>query len=306
MKRRQFLKAAALAGAGLSLSKYELPAIVPIERRGDPRLRLSCAAYSFRGHFGWMRGKEQKPAGKLIDMHGFIDLCVDYGCDGAELTSYFFKGGADERYYLNLRKHAFLHGIAISGTAVGNNFALPEGEALDKQVADVKSWIDKAAVLGAPHVRVFAGAAKGIDAAEARKMCIASLEECCDYAGKKGVFLGLENHGGIVAEAGGMLEIIEAVKSPWFGVNLDTGNFHTADPYGDLEKIAPYAVNVQLKVEMRAAGQKTKQPADLDRIVKMLRDSGYQGYVALEYEAKGDPFNEVPKYLDALRAAIEA
>ena len=304
MKRRQFLRSALLVGAGLSICRYQLPAVVPFERKGDPRLRLSLAGYSFRQSFGWMKGKQQRIAGRSMDMPGFIDFCAKHDC-AAELTSYFFKGGAGDDYYLDLRRHAFLRGVAISGTAVGNNFALPEGEARDKQIADVKKWIDRAAVLGAPHVRVFAGSAKGIDDAAARRMCVSALEESCEYAGKKGIFLGLENHGGIVATAEGMLDIIGAVKSPWFGCNLDTGNFHTEDPYGDLAKCAPYSVNVQLKVEMRAKGQKQNEPADLRRLVKILRDANYQGYVALEYEAKGDPWKEVPKYLDALRAAIE-
>jgi sugar phosphate isomerase/epimerase len=304
MQRRHLLKSGVLAGAGLTLSGAGLPAIEPIVRKGDARLKLSVAAYSFRKHFRWMKGREQKPAGRALDMRQFIDLCAGYGCEGTELTSYFFQGGADDAYYNGLRHYAFLRGIGISGTAVGNNFALPEGPARDEQIASVKGWIDRAAVLGAPHVRVFAGGAKGIDEATARRMCVSALEECCDYAGSKGVFLGLENHGGIVARAEGMLEIIAAVKSPWFGVNLDTGNFHTEDPYADLARVAPYAVNVQVKVEMRAAGQKEKEPADMKRLVRILSDSGYQGYVALEYEAKDDPFKEVPLYLDALRGAI--
>ena len=302
MHRRRFLQGALLAGAGFSLSRQSLPAIVPIERVGRPSMRLGLAAYSFRKNFAWMKGKPQKPAGRPIDMHGFIDFCAENGCDGAELTSYFFKPGGDG-YFRSLKRHAFLHGIAICGTAVGNNFALPAGEERDGQIADVKTWIDHAAVLGAPHIRVFAGAAKGIDAAKAREMCVSALEECCEYAGGKGIFLGLENHGGIVAEADGMLEIIKAVQSPWFGVNLDTGNFHTTDPYGDLARIAPYAVNVQVKIEMRAAGQQ-KEPADLNRVAKILRDAGYQGFVTLEYEAAGDPWQEVPKWLDRLRQAI--
>ena len=304
MQRRFLLKSGAMAGVGLALSGNPLSAIEPIVRKGQARMKLSVAAYSFRRHFRWMKGKEQKPAGRAIDMREFIDLCAGYGCEGTELTSYFFKGGADDAYYRGLRHYAFLRGIEISGTAVGNNFALPDGPARDEQIAAVKAWIDRAVVLGAPHVRVFAGGAKGIDEADARKLCISALEECCDYAGSKGVFLGLENHGGIVARAGGMLEIISAVKSRWFGVNLDTGNFHTEDPYADLARIAPYAVNVQVKVEMRAAGQKEKEPADMGRVAKILRDAGYQGYVALEYEAKGDPFKEVPLHLDALRGAI--
>ena len=306
MQRRYLLKSGVCAGAGLAISGAGLPAIEPIKRKGKARLRLSVAAYSFRQHFRWMKGREQKPVGRAIDMREFIDLCAGYGCEGAELTSYFFKGGADDAYYRGLRRYAFLKGIGICGSAVGNNFALPEGQARKEQIAAVKGWIDRAAVFGAPHIRVFAGSAKGIDDATARRMCVSALEECCDYAGSRGIFLGLENHGGIVARAEGMLEIIAAVKSPWFGVNLDTGNFHTEDPYGDLAKVAPYALNVQVKVEMRAAGQKAKQPADMKRLMKILSDCGYQGYVALEYEAKGDPFKEVPEYLDVLRGAIGA
>ncbi|MEZ5301206.1 MAG: TIM barrel protein [Verrucomicrobiales bacterium] len=107
-----------------------------------------------------------------------------------------------------------------------------------REIADVKAWIDRAAVLGAPHIRVFAYQSKEIDAAASRKLCIGALEECCDYAGTKGIFLGVENHGGIVAEADGLLEIIKAVQSKRIGVNLDTGNFHTDDLYGDLSASA--------------------------------------------------------------------
>ncbi|MEO5803982.1 MAG: TIM barrel protein, partial [Verrucomicrobiota bacterium] len=120
------------------------------------------------------------------------------------------------------------------------------------------------------------------------------------YAGKNGIFLGLENHGGIVAEADGILEIIQAVKSPWLGINLDTGNFHTADPYGDLAKIAPYAVNVQVKADIKKKDAAEKESTDLPRMFKILRETNYQGYVALEYEAK-DPWANVPVLLKQMK-----
>ena len=134
--------------------------------------------------------------------------------------------------------------------------------------------------------------------------CIEAMEECCEYAGAKGIFLGLENHGGLVAEPAGMLEILEGVKSPWLGVNLDTGNFHTDDPYRDLAKVAPWAVNVQVKVEMRPRGAKKKSPANLERVVAILREVNYQGFVVLEYEAKEDPMTAIPHHLENLRSAI--
>jgi sugar phosphate isomerase/epimerase len=169
----------------------------------------------------------------------------------------------------------------------------------------VKQWIDHAALLAAPHIRIFAGTVNpAMSKAEAKKLSIEAIEECCDYAGRKGVMLGLENHGGIVAEPADLLEIVHAVKSPWFGINLDTGNFQTDDPYADLAACAPYAVNVQVKGVIRRRGRKTDEPSDLKRIAKLLRDARYQGYVALEYEMPEDPWTAVPRLLDDLRAAI--
>ncbi len=313
ISRRHFLKlsgGASLAGAawGLHCSHPPAGAAEAFTRTGKSRLQLSMAAYSFRQYFkdsSHPRETETDPT-KRIDLFDFIDYCAEHGCAGTELTAYYFPKEANTDYFIRIKRHAFLRGIAISGTSVGNNFALPKGEQLDKQIADVKRWIDYAAVMGAPHIRVFAGSARGISDAEARKMCSGALEECCDYAGTKGIFLGLENHGGIVAEPEGLLEIVRAVKSPWIGINLDTGNFHTEDPYTDLGKIAPYAVNVQLKVEIKRKGQKENEPADLPRVVKILRDANYQGFVALEYEAKPDPWEAVPPVLKQMKQLFTA
>lgn len=299
LPRRQFLRIGAASLFAAPLAR----AIEPFARSGPPRMPLSLAAYSFRDFFKDNQGKVN-PDGKL-DMAGFIDYCAAHGCAGAELTSYYFPKDVTDDYLRQVRRHAFLRGVAISGTSVGNNFALPAGPERDTQIADVKRWIDRAAILGAPHIRVFAGAAKGIPEADARRMCISALEECCDYAGSKGVFLGLENHGGIVAKADGLLEIVRTIKSPWFGVNLDTGNFHSADPYAELAQCAPYAVNVQIKVEMRREGAKASEPADLAKLGGILRDANYQGWVALEYEAKEDPWKAVPPLLAQLRGVLD-
>ena len=298
--RRRFLQLTASSILAAPLVR----AIEPFQRAGSPRLQLSLAAYSFRQFFKEEKGKPI-PGGTL-DMPGFIDYCAAQGLAGAELTSYYFPLDPTDEYLLRVRRQAFLRGVAISGTSVGNNFALANGPERDNQIADVKKWIDRAAVLGAPHIRVFAGAAKGVEPAEARRMCISAMEECCEYAGRQGIFLGLENHGGIVADAAGMLEIIKAVKSPWFGVNLDTGNFHSADPYAELAQIAPYAVNVQVKAEIKRAGAKEDEPSDLPRVVQILRDANYQGWAALEYESKEDPWKAVPPLLAKLRELFTA
>jgi sugar phosphate isomerase/epimerase len=305
LNRRSFLKTTGAVGLSLTgLGLLEIStsrAAEPIKRTGKPRLQLSLAAYSFRETF-----KAKNPE-KPFTLFDFVDYCADHSLAGAELTSYYFPESTDDAFLLRLKWHEFVRGIPISGSAVGNNFVLPKGPQRDAQIAMVKQWIDRCALLGAPHIRVFAGPVhKELSPDNAKKLCIEAMEECAEYAGKKGIFLGLENHGGIVAEPDALLEMVQAIKSPWVGINLDTGNFHTDDPYADLAKCAPYAVNVQYKIEMRPRGQTQNQLADPARIVKILREANYQGYVALEHETKEDPWKTVPGWLEKLRAALAA
>ncbi len=296
--RRTFLNA--VAAASLATPIY-LRAIEPFPRTGDAKLRLSLAAYSFRDDFVVPKNA---PAGSTpkIDMFRFLDFCGEHGCDGAELTSYYFPPDVTAEYFARVRHHAHLRGISISGTAVGNVFTHPPGPERDHEIGHVKRWVDHAAVLGAPHIRVFAGEArKGQERAEAVKHCVTALEECAEYAGRRGIFLGVENHGGIVATPNQILEVVKAVKSPWVGINLDTGNFNTADPYADLARCAPYAVNVQFKGEIRREGAKVSERADTRRVLQLLRDARYQGWVALEYEMKPDPWIKVPELLAEMK-----
>jgi len=302
MNRRSFLTTSVAA-----LSATSLPAIDAINRKGKPRMMLGLAAYSFQKSFKWNRGKEQKPqaGAPQWDILDFIDYCADQGVAGAELTSYFFPPDADAAYFLEVKHHAYLRGVSITGTAIGNTFALAEGTELDEQIALTKKWIDNAALMAAPHIRIFAGAPKkDLDFDLALKNCIAAYQTCLDYAATKGVFLGVENHHGLVAQADNLIKIIKSVNSPWAGINFDSGNFHTEDPYGDLAKIAPYAVNVQLKMRVKSKGNDKGEASDIPRVLKMLNDANYQGWFTLEYEEKEDPFVEVPKILQQLKPLL--
>jgi sugar phosphate isomerase/epimerase len=119
-----------------------------------------------------------------------------------------------------------------------------------------------------------------------------NLKAASDYSGSKGIILGLENHGGITAKADRVVQIVKAVNSPWVGINLDTGNFER-DGYRQLETCLPYAVNSQVKVEIRDE-KGERQKSDWDRILNMYAQAGYKGYLALEYEANDDARKSVP------------
>lgn len=297
--RRGVLKGAA-ASALVVLGHGSLPApaaaLEPIRRTGRAPLRLSLAAYSFRQ---WLTGPRRS-----MSLEDFIDRGAEYGLDAVELTSYYFPSPITREYLNKLKRRAFLLGLDISGTAVGNTFTHPPGPERDREIAHVKQWVDHAADFGAPTIRIFAGnVPEGSTEEQARKHTLECLETALEHAERRGVFLALENHGGIVSTADQLLAIVKAVDSDWFGVNLDTGNFHGEDPYVEMAAVAPYAVNVQVKTEIQPQGQ-PKREADLAREVEILREAGYRGYVVLEYEAAESAETAVPRHLQRLRSLL--
>lgn len=298
MDRRQFISgctvgALSVTGAiGSSLSAAD-----PISRHSGHKFKYSLAAYSYRQLLGGNL--------KSLSLHEFIDDCASMGLEGTELTSYYFPEEVTPEYLNSLKQHAFKLGVDVSGTAVGNDFGYAEGDPKrQEQIDHVKAWINQAQVLSAPVIRIFAGHAKeGVDEATTHKLMVSAIEECCDYAGQHGVHLALENHGGPTSTAAGLMKFVNDVKSPWFGVNLDTGNFSSDDVYAEMEQVAPYAINVQVKVAVRGP-DRVKKPSDFSRLKSILEDSGYRGYVVLEYEEGGEPREESRRWMSEMREAL--
>lgn len=308
--RRTFLKAStALGSAALTGLRWDaahgahvphLPmrGIDPIARNGKPMFKYSLAAYSYRS---LLQGKDAE-----MDLKGFIDDCAALNLQGTELTSYYFPEAVTPVYLRQLKRHCFRLGLDVSGTAVGNDFGFPEGEERRRQIESVKRWITYAEILGAPVIRIFAGNKKeGTTDAQSHSLMVSAIEECCEFAGQHGIHLALENHGGPTATAAGLMKFVRDVKSPWFGVNLDSGNFHSDDVYRELAEVAPYALNVQVKVSVSGPDGK-KVPTDFRRLAGILKEAHYRGYVVLEFEEEGDPRAECRKYVEAMRTTFEA
>jgi sugar phosphate isomerase/epimerase len=296
LNRRTFLSASATLTAGALAGIPVARAIEPIARNGKAKFKFSLAAYSYRDLLSGMNPK--------LTMNDFVADCAKFGLEGTELTSYYFPKNVTHDYLHLLAAQCFRLGLDVSGTAIGNDFGHPAGEKRLKEIAATKQWIDFAAVLGAPVIRIFAGHEQpGSTPAQAHSLMVSAIEECCEYAGKHGIYLALENHGGPTATAEGLLSFVRDVNSPWFGVNLDSGNFASADVYGDLAKIAPYAVNAQVKVVV-TNDKKEKSPMDFKKLAAIMREAHYRGYIVLEFEEKGDPREECPKYLDQIREAF--
>jgi sugar phosphate isomerase/epimerase len=275
MNRRSFLLACAAPLAAQSQNRA-------------PRFRSALCAYSFR---------EALKAGSMT-YHDLVKLAVETGIDGLDLTVYWFPSKADD-FLLPLRRQAYRSGVEIYSISVRSEMTRATPELRDKEVVELREWIDAAQKLGATHIRVFGGRVpQGRAEDEAAGWVVETLKRAGEYAAKQGIILGLENHGGITERAERILDIVRRVDSPWVAVNLDTGNFRQ-NVLPQIESLLPYAANVQLKAQMRdEAG--VSRPSDWDRLFRLFARYGYQGYVALEYEAKEDPKTAVPRLLRQL------
>lgn len=296
VSRRQFFQIGTLSVASLAATSNLLPGSEerPISELKYP-FKLSCAAYSYR---------KELTSGKLT-LDGFIDICSELPLEAVELTSYYFPAEITPEYLKHLKRMTFLKGLDISGTAIRNEFCLPPGAERDKNIDHVKKWIDYAQAFAAPCIRIFAGnPAQGVSENEAIEWCADAIQISLEYAAKQGVFLALENHGGITARAAIMKKICEKVGiHPWFGVNLDTGNFKI-DAYNELQMMAPLAVNVQVKDYVYTPDGRDKMAPDLKKIINILRSAQYRGYLVLEYEGEEDAMTAVPKWIEKLRSVI--
>ncbi len=258
--------------------------------QGKPRLRSAICAYSFR----------KELAAKTMSYLDLVNLAADLEVDGLDLTVYWFPDDLKE-FVAPLRGRAYRSGVDIYSISVRTNMCQPP-ETQGKELADIRKWIDTAERLGAGHIRVFGGTVpKGATEDQSARWVVEILKAAADYAGSKGVILGLENHGGITARAERIVEIVKKVDSPWVGINLDTGNFHE-NPYPQIQMCVPYAVNVQVKEKVKVG--ETMEDSDWARVVGMLRASGYKGYLALEYEEKEPASAAVPRLIPKLKRVI--
>src|SRR5262249_11308432 len=202
----------ATAPAALALPAAAL-AIDPIRRTGQASLRLSVAAYSYRQYLDLKKPKQ--PAMTLDD---FIDKAATSGCDAVELTQYYFPE-TSPAYLARLKLHCSRLGLDVSGTAVRNDFCTADPAKRAADLKSVKEWTEITARLGGKTMRVFAGNTPQGDTEEkARARCVEALQEACEHAAGFGVYLALENHGGITSTPEQLLAIVTAVRSDYFGV----------------------------------------------------------------------------------------
>jgi sugar phosphate isomerase/epimerase len=237
-----------------------------------------------------------------------VHFCAQQGVDALDATGYYFPAypnAPSDEYLYNLKRTAFVNGVAISGTGVRNDFAVADPAARKADVRMVKDWIVAASKLGAPVIRVFSGKARpsGTSFDQALEWMVADFKECAAFGKEHGVVVALQQHNDFLKTAAETIRAIEAVDSEWFGCILDIGSLRSGDPYAEIEKLVPYAVSWQIKENVGRDGK--DEPTDLKKIKAIIDRSGYRGYVPFEALGAGDPRARVAAFLEKIRRAFE-
>ncbi len=294
--RRSFLKGS-IALAAVSARPGTAFAQGRVAREAGGRVKLALNVYSF-----------DKPLREgALTLKDVVHYCAQHGLDALDATGYYFPGypkvPSDESIY-GLKREGFLNGVTICGTGVRNDFAVPDAASRKSDVQMVKDWIEVAAKLGAPLIRVFSGrkAPEGYSFDRVLEWMIPDLQECAAHGKRHGVVVGLQNHNDFLKTADETIRVVNAVRSKWFGVILDVGSLRQRDPYGEIEKLLPYAVSWQLKENV---GYGTKQvPTDLRRVKAIIDKGGYRGFLPIETLGEGDPRVKVARFREQVRAVF--
>ncbi len=310
LNRRKLLKSAALAGAATSLGLTG-QASSTSTREGSSRkarIPLAVSSYSY-----WHFKTEKFPIEKVISEASRL------GFDGVEILHRQME--SEDISYLNrLKRLAFLEGLSLPMFSIHQDFVDPDPDKRQGAIYHTQHCLDLAHQMSIPVIRLNSGRwgttrsfdelmklkseppIEGYTDDDAFDWCIDSIEKCIPHAEKRGVMMALENHWGLTTDPKNVIRIVEAVDSPWLGVNMDTGNY-ASDPYEGMQVLAPYADIVQAKAYY-GGGEWYSLDLDYKKIARLLRAEGFKGWVSLEMEGKEDPIVAVEKSYKVLREAF--
>ncbi len=277
--------------------------------KGKVPVIAALNAYSFSD---LLMARDTRNKQQVYTLFNLLDWCATQQIKALDPTAYFFPtypAVPSDEYLKKFKDRAAELGIVISGTGIRNNFASPDPKVRAEGVQLAKDWIVAASKMGAPIVRVFSGEIpKGYEDRweEVAGWMIECFKECAEYGEKYGVKIGIQNHGDMLQTAEQCIYVMERVDSRWAGLIVDTGSFKTQDPYKDIAAVIPYAINWQVKESVFGIGSEI--PTDYKRLVQIIKQGGYKGYLPVETLAvRGksyDPFALVPAMLNELNAAI--
>ena len=279
--RRGFLKSAALGVSAIG-GATALSGCKTLNFGGGKLFDISLAQWSLNRQF----------FGGKIDALDFAKVSrEEFDIDAIEYVNQFFKTKAnDEAYLADLKKRAADHGVKSLLIMVDGEGQLGHADSAEraKTVANHHKWVDAAKYLDCHSIRVNAGTTGSGSFEEKQKLAADGLRQLSEYGAQQGLNVIVENHGGLSSDGSWLAGVMKLVNLENCGTLPDFGNFNVGggkmyDRYKGVRELMPYAKAVSAKShEFDDRGNEVK--TDYLRMMKIVLDHGYNGYVGVEYE----------------------
>jgi sugar phosphate isomerase/epimerase len=286
--RRDFLTTAATAIGGAAL--LGLPGRSLFAADKPPLYRISLAQWSLH--------KELQA--KKIDNLDFAKIAKEqFGIDGVEYVNQFFMDKATDQDYLGqMKQRAADHGVKNLLIMVDRegNLGDPDEAKRARAVDNHKKWVEAAAFLGCHSVRVNAASSGSYE--EQMDYAADGLARLTQFAEPHNLNVIVENHGGLSSNADWLVGVMRKVDHPHCGTLPDFGNFginrekdEWYDRYEGVRKLMEFAQAVSAKSyefsddhPLVTYDRKWNKEHDFLKMMKIVVDAGYNGYVGIEYE----------------------
>ncbi|MGB9681624.1 MAG: sugar phosphate isomerase/epimerase family protein [bacterium] len=243
-----------------------------------------------------------------MDTVKFIEYAGTLEIDGVELLDSFWKNREEE--FSKVKEALAKYNLEVGAYAISNDFVSDDRTQREKELEKIYNGVDMALKLNTNIVRVFSGNLREpYPYEQAKEWIIEGLSEGAKYAEKHNVILALENHGLLAGRSSQVKEIIETVGSKSLRATIDIGNFLLVNqsPVEAVRELAPLASHIHLK-DFKIVGEEYQGQAykgiggvrlvgaivgegevDLTEVLKILHNTGYKGYLSLEFEGSEDP-----------------
>lgn len=280
LNRREFLRRSAGATAALALGGC-VGSATPEE--AGPLYEISLAEWSLnKALFG--RDPELE-----LDNLEFAAKARELGCGGVEYVNQFFKDKAgDEAYLGKLNQAAADAGVKNVLIMIDGEGHLGDPDKNKRQMAveNHHKWVEAAKTLGCHSIRVNARSSGTYQ--EQMELAADGLRQLSEFAEPHGINVIVENHGGLSSNGTWLAATIAKANHPRCGTLPDFGNFRIGgdeqyDRYKGVAEMMPYAKAVSAKsYDFDEEGNETT--IDYPRMMKIVIDHGYRGWVGIEYE----------------------
>lgn len=273
-----------------------------------PRDRIAVASYPFREFIFGPRDDEKTPAHQTIELKDFAaHVIAKFGVNKIEPWSAHFRS-TQPGYVEELRSAIGKAGGAIINIAVDGEhspFAADKAER-EKAIAFGKQWIDVAASVGSPSVRTNMPPAK--DGKPDVERAAESLRQVAEYGERKNVVVNLENDNPLSEDPFFIVGVLDRVSSPWLHANPDFANTLTTGKteyaYKGIEALFAHAYSICHIKSMEADQKGQLVRVDMDRTFGILKKSNYKGYLSMEFDSPGDPYEGTSALIGATLAHL--